>query len=56
MFIVKIILAIFISPIAAYLQVGLTPHFWINLILWLISFGLLGMIHGLWLVITDKKA
>ena len=56
MFILKIILAIFLSPLAAYLQVGLSPHFWINLILFLISFGLLGAIHALWLVLTDKKA
>jgi uncharacterized membrane protein YqaE (UPF0057 family) len=58
MFIVKIILAIFLSPVAAYLQVGLAPHFWINLILFLISVGMpvLGTIHALWLVLTDKKA
>jgi uncharacterized membrane protein YqaE (UPF0057 family) len=56
MLILKIILAIFLSPVAAYLQVGLSPHFWINLILFLISFGLLGAIHALWLVLTDKKA
>ena len=53
--IVKIILAIFIPPIAALLQVGVSAHFWINIILTLLG-GLPGMIHALWLVLTDKTA
>jgi len=53
---IKILLAIFLSPIGAFVQVGATKHFWINLILFLISFGVLGAIHALWLVLTDKKA
>jgi uncharacterized membrane protein YqaE (UPF0057 family) len=52
---IKILLAIFLSPIAAFVQVGATLHFWINLILFLVSFGVLGAIHALWLVLTDKK-
>ena len=56
MFIVKIIFCFLLPPLAAFLQVGLTPHFWINLILTLLSFGLLGIIHALYLVLSDKKA
>ncbi len=56
MLIVKVILSFLLPPVAAFLQVGLTPHFWINLILTLLSFGILGIIHALWLVLTDKKA
>ena len=52
--IVKIILAIILPPLAAFLQVGLTKHFWINLVLSLF-FVLPGIIHALWLVLTDKK-
>lgn len=55
MIILKIILAIFLPPVAAFLQVGLSTHFWINLILTLLG-GLPGCIHALWLVLTDKKA
>lgn len=52
--IVKIILAIFLPPIAAVMQVGVSTHFWINIILTL--FGVLpGMAHALWLVLTDKS-
>ncbi|MDD5070402.1 MAG: YqaE/Pmp3 family membrane protein [Candidatus Omnitrophica bacterium] len=52
--ILKIIIAILLPPVAAYLAVGLTKHFWINVILTLICF-FPGMVHGLWLVLKDKK-
>lgn len=55
MTIVKIILAIFLPPIAALMQVGVTSHFWINIILTLLG-GIPGVIHALWLVLTDKAA
>lgn len=51
---IKIILAIFLPPVAAFLQVGLGLHFWLNILLTL-CLGLPGMIHALWLVLTDKK-
>ncbi|MFN3167493.1 MAG: YqaE/Pmp3 family membrane protein [Phycisphaeraceae bacterium] len=51
--IVKIILAIFFPPIAAFLQVGLTLHFWLNILLTLLG-GLPGVVHALWLIVTDK--
>lgn len=51
--IIKIILAIFFPPVAAFLQVGLSLHFWLN-ILFTLMFGLPGVIHALWLVVTDK--
>ena len=53
--ILKIILAIFLPPVAAYLQVGATKHLVINIILTLLG-GVPGMIHALWLVLTDQKA
>jgi len=54
MAILKIILAIIIPPVAAFLQVGVSTHFWVNIILTLL-FGIPGIIHALWLVLTDKK-
>jgi len=48
--ILRIILAIFIPPLAAFLTVGITLHFWLNLIL-TIFFFVPGMIHALWLVV-----
>lgn len=51
----KIILSIFLPPVAAYMQVGATKHFWINIVLTLLG-GLPGIIHALWLVLTNQKA
>jgi len=52
---IKIILAIFLPPVAAFMQVGATKHLAINIILTL-CLGLPGMIHALWLVLTHKTA
>ena len=51
--ILRIIIAIFLPPVAAFLTVGIGLHFWLNLILTLFFF-VPGMIHALWLVV--KKA
>jgi uncharacterized membrane protein YqaE (UPF0057 family) len=52
--ILKIILAIFLPPVAAFLQVGVSTHFWINIVLTICG-GLPGVIHALWLVLTEKS-
>lgn len=54
MLVVKILLSIFLPPVAAFLQVGISTHFWINIALTLLG-GVPGVIHALWLVITDQK-
>jgi len=53
--ILKIILAILLPPVAAFMQVGATMHFWLNILLTLLG-GLPGMIHALWLVFTNRTA
>jgi uncharacterized membrane protein YqaE (UPF0057 family) len=53
MVVLKIILAIILPPAAAFLQVKLTTHFWLNIVLTLLG-GVPGMIHALWLVLTKK--
>jgi uncharacterized membrane protein YqaE (UPF0057 family) len=53
--ILKIILAILLPPVAAFLQVGLTLHFWINLVL-CFFFYVPGVVHALWLVLGNKKS
>ena len=54
MTILKIILAIFLPPVAVFLQVGLTTHFWVNILLTILG-GIPGVVHALWLVLTNKK-
>jgi len=52
--VIKIVFAILLPPVAAALQVGISTHFWINLLLTLCG-GIPGMIHALWLVLTNKS-
>lgn len=54
MTIVMILLAIFLPPIAAFLVVGLSGHFLLNILLTLLG-GLPGSVHALWLVITKRE-
>lgn len=46
---IQIIIAIFIPPLAAFLQVGVGVHFWLNLLLTLL-FWLPGQVHAIWLI------
>lgn len=48
--IIRIILAIFLPPVAAFLTVGIGLHFWLNILLTLFFF-VPGVIHALWLVV-----
>jgi len=52
--IVNLILAIILPPVGAFLQVGVSKHFIINIILTLLGF-LPGVIHAVWLVVTEQK-
>jgi len=54
-FLVLIVLAIFLPPLAAFFKVGLSTHFWINLVLTLLGW-VPGMIHALWLVVGQPLA
>ena len=52
--IVNLILAIILPPVGAFLQVGATKHLWINIVLTLLGY-VPGVLHGVWLVVTDQK-
>lgn len=52
--IVNLILAIFLPPIGAFLQVGATKHLWINIVLCILGW-LPGILHAVWLVVTRQK-
>lgn len=53
--IIRIIIALFLPPVAAFLTVGLGLHFWLNILLTICLF-VPGMIHALWLVLKKSKA
>lgn len=47
----RIILAILLPPLGVFLQVGLTLHFWLNVLLTLLGW-LPGVIHAIWIIVT----
>ena len=51
---IRVILAIFLPPIAAFLQVGISAHLFINIVLTILG-GVPGMIHALWLVVKSHR-
>jgi uncharacterized membrane protein YqaE (UPF0057 family) len=52
--ILKIVLAIFLPPVAAFLQVGIGLHFWLNILL-TIFFWVPGQVHAIWLIVTKHQ-
>jgi uncharacterized membrane protein YqaE (UPF0057 family) len=49
--IVKLIIAFFLPPLAVLLEVGLSGHFWISILL-TIFFFVPGVIHAMYIVAT----
>lgn len=47
--IIRIILAIILPPLGVFLQVGLTKHFLINILLTLLGY-IPGIIHAIWVI------
>lgn len=48
--IVRIICAILLPPLGVFLQVGLGMDFWINVLLTIFGFYILGLIHAIWII------
>ncbi|MEM0983995.1 MAG: YqaE/Pmp3 family membrane protein [Planctomycetota bacterium] len=53
--VLKILIAILLPPLSAFLSVGLRAHFWINLALTVLLFYLPGQIHAIWLIVKKAK-
>ncbi len=49
--IVKIIVALFLPPLGVLLEVGLSLHFWLNIVLTLLGF-IPGVIHAIYIIAT----
>lgn len=45
----KIIVAIILPPLGVFLEVGLSKHFWINIVLTLLGF-IPGVIHAVYII------
>jgi uncharacterized membrane protein YqaE (UPF0057 family) len=45
----RIIIAILLPPLGVFLQVGITKHFWINVLLTILGY-IPGIIHAVWVI------
>ena len=50
MSILRILAAIFLPPLGVFLTVGLGGAFWINLLLTIFGFYILGIVHAVWVI------
>ena len=51
--IIRILLAIFLPPVAVFLTVGLRGHFWLNILLTILGF-IPGLIHAVWVIAKNS--
>ena len=49
--ILKIILAILLPPLAVFMHSGLGTQFWLNLVLTILGFWIVGVVHALIVVL-----
>jgi uncharacterized membrane protein YqaE (UPF0057 family) len=52
--ILRIVLAIIFPPLGVFLQVGLTKHFWINILLTILGY-VPGIVHAVWVIATFPR-
>ncbi|PZO37611.1 MAG: YqaE/Pmp3 family membrane protein [Shackletoniella antarctica] len=48
--IVRLIAAILLPPLGVFLQVGIGPQFWLNILLTLLGY-IPGIIHAVWIIL-----
>ncbi len=46
---IKIIIAIILPPLGVFLEVGLTKHFWINILLTILGY-VPGIVHAVYII------
>lgn len=47
--IIKLIFAILLPPVGVFMEVGIKPQFWINILLTLLGY-IPGIIHAVWII------
>ena len=46
---IRVIASSIIPPVGVFLQVGLTKHFWLNILLTLLGY-VPGLVHAIWII------
>lgn len=49
--VLRILLSILLPPVGVFLEVGLTLHFWLNIVLTLFGY-IPGIIHAIWIILS----
>lgn len=52
--ILRILAAVFLPPLGAFLTVGFGLHFWLNIVLTLMGY-VPGLVHAIWLVLARAE-
>jgi uncharacterized membrane protein YqaE (UPF0057 family) len=52
--IIRLILSILLPPLGVFLQVGIGPQFWINIVLTLLGY-IPGIVHAVWIIATRGR-
>ncbi|MBO6535898.1 MAG: YqaE/Pmp3 family membrane protein [Balneolaceae bacterium] len=55
MSILRIILTILLPPLGVFFTVGIKGAFWINILLTIFGFYILGLIHAVWIIAKADK-
>jgi len=48
---IRLILSVLLPPVGVFLQVGIGPQFWINILLTLLGY-IPGVLHAVWIIAT----
>lgn len=46
---IKILIAVLLPPLGVFFEVGLTKHFWINVLLTILGY-IPGIVHAVWVI------
>ncbi len=49
--VLRIILAVLLPPLGVFLQVGIGPQFWLNVLLTILGY-IPGIVHAVWIIAT----
>jgi len=52
---IRILFSLLLPPLGVFLQVGLTGHFWLNVVLTLLGY-FPGLVHAIWIIATRGGA
>jgi len=52
--IIRIILAIILPPLGVFFTIGISKHFWINILLTILGF-VPGIVHAVWIIAKNDS-